>query len=235
MTMEVEMLKMSGRGRTKGRTKDSEFGEPDPDDIRKAIYHIEAYRSHIFYNLSFVDKMVEQGTLGQTFNEKWKKLRRRLIRMARSATSNPKTVRLAKYQSITEGFYQVAVPVVFVLMIVALVAPGIPLIGTIAPYIMIVAFAAMITGLLGRYFIGLRIARNIESYFDENPEAQQLRIEELRNVIQSMINELRQILYLSQEDPEEHLIGLGLLDYEHIEVVKVPRPWRQYYLVKVTF
>jgi len=235
LTMEVEMRKMSRGSKKRGRTKDVEVDEPDPDDIRKAIYHIEAYRSHVFYNLSFVDKMVEQGTLGQTFSEKWKKLRRRLIKMARGATSDPRNMRLAKYQAITEGFYQVAVPVVFVLMIVALIAPGIPLIGTIAPYIMIVAFAAMIIGLLGRFLIGARIARNIESYFDANPEAQQLRIEELRDVIQGMINELRQILYVSQENPEEHLVGLGLLDYDHIEVVKVPRPWRQYYLVKVTF
>jgi hypothetical protein len=226
---------MSIGSKRKGRTKDLVAGEPDPDDIRKAIYHIEASRSHVFYNLSFVDDMVERGSLGQAFGEKWKKLRRRLIRMARAAASNPRNMRLARYQSITEGFYQVAVPVVFVLMIVALVAPGIPFIGTLAPYIMIIAFAAMITGLLGRYLIGARIARNIESYFKDNPEAQQLRIEELRNTIQGLINDLRQIIYMEQEDPEEHLVGLGLLDYDYIEVVKEPRPWRQYYLVKVTF
>jgi hypothetical protein len=38
-----------------------------------------------------------------------------------------------------------------------------------------------------------------------------------------------------KEEPEEHLIGIGLLDYDFIEVVKEPRPWRKYYLVKLTF
>ncbi len=225
---------MTNRDKRKGRGGRVEAGEPDPDDIRKAIYHIEAYRSHVFYNLSFVDDMVERGSLGPTFGNDWKKLRRKLIKMARATASNPANLRLARYQSLTEAFWQIAVPLVFVLMIAALIAPGLPFISTVAPYIMVVAFGAMIIGLLGRSILGARIARNIEAYFTENPEAQELRIEDLRTTIQGLINELRKILYSSREDPEDHLVGIGLLDYEHIEVVKKPRPWRQYYLVKVT-
>ncbi|UCH04065.1 MAG: hypothetical protein JSW05_10845 [Candidatus Thorarchaeota archaeon] len=226
---------MSKQSRRKSRDRGVDTGEPDPDDIRKAIYHIEAYRSHVFYNLSFVDDMVERGSLGRTFGKDWKKLRRRLIKMARATASNPANLRLARYQSLTEAFWQIAVPIVFVLMIAALIAPGLPFISTIAPYIMVVAFSAMIVGLLGRFILGARIARNIEAYFTENPEAQELRVEDLRTTVQGLINELRRILYSSSEDPEDHLVGIALLDYEYIEVVKKPRPWRQYYLVKVTF
>lgn len=235
-----EVRRMSRGSRRKRRARDGlapepGVGEPDPDDIRKAIYHIEAYRSHIFFNLSFVDKMVGRGSLGSRFGENWKKLRKRLIKMARAPTSNPRTLRLAKYQSYTEAFWQIAVPVVFVLLIMGLIAPDNPIIGAFAPYVMVIAFSAMIVGLLGRSLLGARIARNIEAYFEENPEAQELRGEELRDIIQGMINELRHILHQSQEDPKDHLIGLGVLDYEYIEVVKEPRPWRKYYLVQVAF
>lgn len=240
MTQLNKVRRMSRGSRRKRRARDGMapepgIGEPDPDDIRKAIYHIDAYRSHIFYNLSFVDKMVERGTLGKRFGENWKKLRRRLIKMARAPTSNPRMLRLARYQSYTEAFWQIAVPVVFILLIIGLIAPGNPIVGAFAPYVMVIAFSAMIIGLLGRSLLGARIARNIEEYFEENPEAQELRGEELRAVIQSMINELRRILHQSQEDPKDHLIGLGVLDYDYIEIVKEPRPWRKYYLVQITF
>ncbi|MFW9801553.1 MAG: hypothetical protein ACFFFC_02830 [Candidatus Thorarchaeota archaeon] len=223
------------RRRTKGKAKKPQPGEVDTDDLRKAIYHIDAYRSHIFYNLSFVEKMVEQGTLGRTFGQNWKKLSRRLIRMARGPTSNPHTLRLARYQSYTEAFWQIAIPIVFVLLIVGLIAPNIPVISMIAPYVMVIAFSAMIIGLLGRSLIGARIAKSIDEYFENNPEAQQLRVEELQSVVQSLINELRRALHQMKEEPEDHLVGIGLLDYNHIEVVKEPRPWRKYYLVKITF
>ncbi|MHA2142944.1 MAG: hypothetical protein ACXADD_15780 [Candidatus Thorarchaeota archaeon] len=224
-----------GSRRERKKEKGSRPGEIDTDDVRKAIYHIDAYRSHIFYNLSFLEKMVESGTLGRNFSQKWKKLSRRLIKMARGPTSNPSTVRLARYQSYTEAFWQIAIPIVFILLIVGLIAPNLPVISTIAPYVMIIAFSAMIIGLLGRNLLGARIAKHIEEYFQTNPEAQLLRVEELQSVVQGLINELRRALHQMKEEPEEHLIGIGLLDYDFIEVVKEPRPWRKYYLVKIIF
>ncbi|MFW9963578.1 MAG: hypothetical protein ACFFCX_08445 [Candidatus Sifarchaeia archaeon] len=231
---------MSRKNRRKRAASRRESGvtktkETDPDDIRKVIYHIDAYRSHVYYNLSFVDDMVENGTLGESFSQSWKNLRRKLIKMAKAATSNPDTIRLARYQSYTEGIWQVAVPVVFVILIVGLIAPQAPLIGVIAPYIMIAAFASMIVGLLGRSILGTRISRNIDKYFIENPDAQQLRSDELKGVIQGLINLLREILYYEDEEPKDHLVGIGIVDYEHIEIVKTPRPWRQYYLVQVVY
>lgn len=209
--------------------------EADSDDIRKAIYHIDAYRSHIYYNLSFIDDMVEKGTLGENFGQKWKKLKRNLIKMARGATSRPDSIRLARYQSYTEGVWQVAVPIVFIVLIIGLLAPQTPFIGFLAPYIMILAFSSMIIGLLGRSILGNKIRQNIDKYFIDNPDAQQLRSDELKSVIQNLINLLRQILYLEEEEPKDNLVGIGIVDYDHIEIVKTPRPWRQYYLVQVVY
>jgi hypothetical protein len=179
--------------------------------------------------------MVKKGTLGRTFGENWKDLKNKLIKMAKAATSNPATIQLARYQSYTEAAWQIAVPVVFVVLIAGMLAPQSPILGSIAPYLMIAAFSAMIVGLLGRSLLGSRIDHSIRQYFDNNPEAQVLRSEELKTVIQTLINDLRQILYDREEDPAKHLVGLGLLDYSHVDVVKKPRPWRQYYLVKVIF
>jgi hypothetical protein len=223
------------RGTTRRESGVTKVKETDPDDIRKAIYHIDAYRSHIYYNLSFVDKMVDNGTLGDEFEQNWKKLKRKLIKMAKAATSHPANLRLAKYQSYTEGTYQIAVPIVFVVLIIGLVAPQTPVIGAIAPYIMIIAFSAMIIGLLGRYILGARIGKNIDKYFIDNPDAQVFRSDELKSVIQGLINLLRQIIFFEDEDPKDHLVGIGILDYDHIEIVKSPRPWRQYYLVQVVY
>ena len=223
------------RAESRRRSSGEKAAEADPDDIRKAIYHIDAYRSHIYYNLSFIDDMVEKGTLGEDFGERWKRLKRNLIKMARAATSHPESVRLARFQSYTEGLWQVAVPIVFVVLIVGLIAPQTPVIGFLAPYIMILAFSSMIIGLLGRYLLGARIAKNIDKYFIDNPDAQKIRSVELKSVIQNLINLLRRILYLEDEDPEDNLVGVGIVDYDHIEIVKTPRPWRQYYLVQVIY
>jgi hypothetical protein len=240
MNQYLEIGNVSRKSRRKREATRRETGvtkakETDPDDIRKAIYHIDAYRSHIYYNLSFVDKMVEEGTLGDAFEQNWKKLKRKLIKMAKAATSHSATLRLARYQSYTEGIFQVAVPIVFIVLIIGLVAPQTPIIGAIAPYVMIIAFSAMIIGLLGRYLLGARIAKNIDKYFIDNPDAQVLRSDELKSVIQDLINLLRQVLFYEDEDPKDNLVGIGIVDYDHIEIVKTPRPWRQYYLVQVVY
>ena len=167
------------RAARRRRSDGEKAAETDPDDIRKAIYHIDAYRSHIYYNLSFIDDMVKKGTLGEEFSQRWKKLKRSLIKMARAATGHPNSIRLARYQSYTEGLWQVAVPIVFVVLIVGLLAPQNPVISILAPYVMILAFSSMIIGLLGRYILGNRIAKNIDKYFIDNPDAQQLRSDEL--------------------------------------------------------
>ena len=223
------------RAAKRRRSGGEKTAETDPDDIRKAIFHIDAYRSHIYYNLSFIDDMVEKGTLGEDFSQKWKKLKRNLIKMARGATSQSDSIRLARYQSYTEGIWQVAVPIVFVVLIIGLFAPQAPAIGFLAPYIMILAFSSMIIGLLGRSILGNKIRKNIDKYFIDNPDAQQLRSNELKSVIQNLINLLRRILYLEDEEPKDHLVGVGIVDYDNIEIIKTPRPWRQYYLVQVVY
>jgi hypothetical protein len=209
-------------------------GAIDPAEIGKVAYTLDAYRSHIFYDVGWVDKKAEEGALGRAFAQDWKALETRLLKMARVTTKIPGTRRLAKAQSFFEAAWQILVPVAFLLMFAGIIAPGLTIIVQLAPYLIPLALGALIVGLLSRFFLGGMIARKIDAYFRENPEAQRLRAFELRETVQILIEEVRRYNEITGDDPKKNQIGLGLLDYEHIEVTKNPRPWRKYYIVKVT-
>ncbi|MFO7837810.1 MAG: hypothetical protein R6V83_14295 [Candidatus Thorarchaeota archaeon] len=206
----------------------------DPDDIRKAIYAIDGYRQHAFYELTHIDKMVENRTLGRKFAEIWKPLRRKMVKMARVTSSIPGLVRLATIQTYTEALWQIPVPILFIMLFVGLFFPDIPFVGAIAPYVMITTFAAILIGVGARYIIGGMISKRINNFFEENPEVNKAREKEVRKAVQLLIEQLRQYISHKDENPEDHLVGVGLLDYNHIEVVKEPKPWRKHYLVKLT-
>ena len=206
----------------------------DPTEIRKVIYSLDAYRSHIFYDITWIDEKAKNGNLGRTFAGGWKKLRARMFKMARVTVAIPGNRRLAKVQSYFEALWQIVIPLVFLAILVNFMAPGLPFIASISPYLAIVAFIALFASLGAKYFLGGLISRRINRYFADNPEAQVLRAIELRNAVQILIEELRKFLQDSDEDPEDHLVGVGFTDYSGIEINKKPRPWRQYYLVTVT-
>jgi len=212
-------------------SKDTEI---DPTEIRKVIYSLDAYRSHIFYDITWIDEKVKNGNLGRTFAGGWKKLRARMFKMARVTLSVPGNRRIAKIQQYFEALWQIVIPLVFLFILINFMAPGIPIVAIISPYLVIVAFAALFASLGAKYFLGGLISRRINQYFVDNPEAQVLRAAELKNAIQVLIEELRKFLRDSDEDPKDHLVGVGFTDYKGIEINKKPRPWRQYYLVTVT-
>ncbi|MGV9168438.1 MAG: hypothetical protein ACOC38_00665 [Promethearchaeia archaeon] len=206
----------------------------DPDDIRKAIYAIDGYRQHAFYELTHIDKMVENRTLGRKFGEIWKPLRRKMVKMARVTSSIPGLLRLATIQTYTEALWQIPIPILFIMLFVGLLFPDIPFIGPIAPYVMIITFAAVLIGVGARYIIGGMISKRIDNFFEQNPEVNKGREKEIRKAVQLLIEQLRRYIRYQNEDPEDHLVGVGLLDYNNIEVVKDPKPWRKHYLVKLT-
>jgi hypothetical protein len=214
-------------------SKDRRVSNLDPDNIRKVIYAIDAYRNHVFYDISWIDKMVDNKTLGREFADMWKPLRRKMVKMASVTGRIPGLIRLARIQSYTEALWQFSVPILFIMLFVGLIAPGIPLIGVIAPYVMIFAFASVIIGILSRSLVGGRISQRINQYFENHPDVDDRRDPELHKAVQHLIGKLRQYVKQNEEDPEDHLVGIESLDYRNIKVVKEPRPWRKYSLVKV--
>lgn len=206
----------------------------DPTEIRKVIYSLDAYRSHIFYDITWIDEKAKNGNLGRTFAGGWKKLRARMFKMARVTLSVPGNRRLAKIQSYFEALWQIVIPLVFLTILINFMAPGIPIVASISPYLVIVAFIALFASLGGKYLLGGLISKGINKYFADNPEAQVLRAAELKNAVQILIEELRKFIQNEDEDPKDHLVGVGFTDYTGIEISKKPRPWRQYYLVTVT-
>jgi len=154
--------------------------------------------------------------------------------MASVTLSIPGLTRLAKIQLIFDALWQISIPLVFILFFTSIFAQKMfSVIKNIAIYLVILAFSSLIAGLLARFLIGREIGKRIDRYFAKNPEAQKLSREKLREVVQMLINELRQFLYETKEDPCKHLVGVNFLDYKNIKVVKKPAPWRKYYLVEV--
>jgi hypothetical protein len=154
-------------------------------------------------------------------------------KMARVTSSIPGLIRLARIQSYFEILWQVSVPIMFIFLFVGIMAPDVPIIGLISPYVMIIAFTSLFTGLFSRFLIGNRIGRSIHAYYDKNPDAHKLREAEVRKAVQLLIDELSRYLLITGEDPEDHEVALGMVDYQNIEVTKSPRPWRKYYIVKI--
>jgi len=225
---------MLGHSERKRRNTTSRTAELDPTDIRKVIYTLDAYRAHLFYDISWIDAKVEQRTLGRQFAADWKELRRMIIKMAHVPASLPGVPRLVRLQSYFEGLWQIAAPLIFILLFTSLLAPQLPFISSIAPYIMIAGLAALLIGVLARFMIGRQIGRRIDDHFAKNPELHKLKAEQLREAVQLLIEELRRFIRETGDQPKKHLVGVSFLDYEHIEVAKKPRPWRRYYLVTVT-
>lgn len=213
--------------------QDRRISKIEPAEIRKVIYTLDAYRSHVFYDVSWIDRLVKSSSLGREFGENWKDLRRNLVKMASITGSIPGLVRLARFQNGFEALWQVSVPVMFLVLFAGIFAPSVEIIRTVAPYIAVVGFTTLIIGLLSRFLIGNRIGKRIEAYFEQNQEAQKLRGVVVRDAVQGLIEELRRYLSITNELPEKHLVGVVLLDYENLQAVKKPRPWRKYYLVKV--
>ena len=205
----------------------------DPTEIGKVIYTLDAYRNNIFYEVSWIDRLVDEGRLGRSFGSMWKSVRKDLFKMARVTSRVPGITRLARMQSHTEALWQIAVPILFIMLFVGLFAPQNPIVGAISPYVMIIAFSSLILGVLSRYVVGARIAKRIDEYIGANPEINVLRAKGLKDSIQVLFDELRQFAIRNDVDPENHLVGIELLDYNGIEIVKDPKPWRKYYLVKV--
>lgn len=219
----------NGLGGTRGRS----VGSVDPTEIGKVIYTLDAYRNNIFYDISWIDKLVNERRLGRSFGNEWSSIKKDLFKMARVTSRVPGAVRLARIQSFFEALWQISVPILFIMLFVGLFAPQNPIVGVISPFVMVLAFSALILGVLSRFLIGARIAKKIDEYIEENPEINVIRAKELKQYIQILINELRHYILSTDASPEDHLIGVGLLDYRGIEVVKDSKPWRQYYLVKV--
>jgi len=205
----------------------------DPTEIGKVAYTIDAYRSHVFYDFSWIDKKVQAGNLGRPFAEDWKSVQLKMWKMARITVKIPGARRLSKMQSYIEAMWQILVPIAFLILFISLFAPGVVILQQIGPYMIFIALGSLLAGLVSRGLIGSRIAGKIDAYFRDNPEAQKLRSIDLRETVQMLIDELRQYLLQAGEEPEKHMVGLGFVDYDHIEVVKKPRPWRRYYIVKV--
>lgn len=231
MMRDDDESRRTDRGRSQPSARQSKI---DPTEIGKVAYTIDAYRSHVFYDFSWIDRKAQQGNLGRPFADDWKSVQLKMYKMARITVKIPGARRLAKIQSYVEAMWQILVPVAFIILFASLLAPGIGMIQQIAPYMIFVALGSLLTGLVSRSILGARIASKIDAYFRENPEAQKLRSGDLRETVQMLIEELRQYLLQTGEEPEKHMVGLGCIDYDHIEVVKKPRPWRRYYVVKVT-
>ena len=204
-----------------------------PGEIGKVIYNVDAYRSHVFYDVSWVEPLVKNRSLGHEFSNNWKDIHKNLIKMARVTSSIPGLIRLARIQSYFEILWQVSVPIMFILLFVSIMAPDIPILGVISPYVMIIAFTSLFTGLFSRFLIGNRIGNRIHAFYDENPEVHKNREIAVRKAVQLLIDELHRYLLITGEDPEDHLVALGMIDYQNIEITKTPKPWRKYYIVKI--
>ncbi|MEM2704205.1 MAG: hypothetical protein QXR45_13720 [Candidatus Bathyarchaeia archaeon] len=206
----------------------------DSDDIRKAIYLIDSYRANLFYDITWIDKKVAAGKLGNRFRKVWKNLRKTMIKMASVTNEQPDIRNLVKIQNYLEILWQICVPVVIIIMFLSILTPKIvPFAKGLTVYLVGGAFSSIILGLIGRFIIGGKIGRKIDEYFAKNPEAHKFKKREVREAVQLLIEDLRVLLRTSNKDPRKHLIGLNFLDYDNIRVVKKPKPWRKYYLAEI--
>ena len=205
-----------------------------PDAVRKAIYLIDSYRAHLFYDISWINKKVQEGKLGNRFKLRWKKLRKIMIKMASISNEIAGVRELAKIQNYLEASWQIIVPIIVVTLFLSILAPQrFTLIKGITVYLSVIAFSSVILGLVGRFIIGGKIGRKIEEHFLRNPGAHEFKIYEVRDAVQLLIDELRKFLMISKQNPKKYRIGLNFMDYKYVKMVKKPKPWRKYYIAEI--
>lgn len=206
----------------------------DLDALRKAIYLIDSYRVHLFYDIAWIDKKVAEGKLGKRFRASWKNLRKTMIKMASISSEIAGVRRLAKIQNYLEALWQICVPLVVIAVFLSLFAhQNLSFVKGMTTYLLAIAFSSIILGLIGRFVIGGKIGKKIDGHFQRNPEAHKFKSYEIKEAVQLLIEELRMRIRESNQNPRKHLIGLNCLDYKNIRVAKKPMPWRKYYLAEV--
>ena len=206
----------------------------DPAALRKAIWLIDSYRADLFYDLTWIEKKAEEGNLGRSFHSKWKDLKNDMMKMASVTSRVPGITKLARMQGYFESLSQISIPLIVFTGLVDIMVPGGLHLPFPASYLTVVMVSLMIASLAARSLMGKRIGAKIEGYLRNNPDTNKLKKFEVKDAVQSLIEELRKYLSETGKVPKKHLVGLTFLDYDHVEMVSKPRPWRRYYLAQVT-
>ncbi len=204
---------------------------PNVTSLAALILLLDGYRINLFENPATVDKAIQKGALGGEIAGKWKEIRLSLDKMASVPASIPGVVRLTRVRIVFRFLTSVYTSVALILVVARFVLRL--SYGPFGEWLVIstvgVVPAAWLIGELANY----RIAKKVEEFFEKNPKRLEGIRSDLKRTVQSLLYTLFHQIRRTGQDPKKLAFKIYNVDYEGIEVVRMPSRWAKYYLVSI--
>lgn len=202
---------------------------PDIVSLVELIFLLDGYRINRFENPQAIERAIEKGALGGDIVGKWKGIRAKLDEMASVPGSLPGVVRLTQVR-IGFRFLASTYTIAALMLVVArfILRENYGQWGTwlVISTVAVVPIAWVISELAN-----YTIARKVEEFFGKNPRSLEGIRSELKRTVQSLLLTLFHQIRRTGQDPKKMAFKMYNVDYEGIQVVKVPSRWAKYYLV----
>jgi hypothetical protein len=191
---------------------------------------LDGYRIHRCYDLTFIEKAVEQGVFPQSFIRQWRVIRTVLHKFAAVAPNVPGVEKMLFRRQIISFAMLIMITISLPLTIfgwafnVTFLAP------LIFPIALVVAVLAFTTWTISNYYNN-RVAWAIVNYLDSNPQLLAREHKHLKIWVQILIWHTARQIRRESKPLEEERIKFFNDDYDGISVLKAPRHFRKNYVV----
>jgi hypothetical protein len=204
---------------------------PNITSLVELIFLLDGYRINRFENPDAVERTVEKGALGGDIAGKWKEIRASLDEMASVPGSLPGVVRLTQVRigfRFLASMYTAAALMLVVARFVLRVEYGL-----LGEWLVISTVAVVPIAWVIAELANYRIAKRVEEFFKKNPRSLEAIRSNLKRTVQSLLFTLFHQIRRAGQDPKKFAFKMYNVDYEGIEVVRMPSRWVKYYLVSI--
>lgn len=197
---------------------------------KNLITTFDGYRIHRCYDLTFIEKAVDQLELPESFRTQWKTIRPVLHKFASIGPEVPGVLknysRRATLQTLSIIVLTIAVP-----LAVATFVFDLTFIAWLVFPLTIVAIMMACGGTMTSSWYNRKIAWAIHDYLELDPGRMRTEKIALREWVQILIDHCSRIMRGQDMDPDDHPVKFFNDDYDRILVLKDPGGLRKHYLV----
>jgi hypothetical protein len=204
---------------------------PNITSLVELIFLLDGYRINRFENPDAVEKTAQKGALGGDIAGKWKEIRASLDEMASVPGSLPGIARLTQVRigfRFLASMYTAAALMLVVARFVLRLEYGL-----LGEWLVISTVAVVPIAWVIAELANYRIAKRVEEFFEKNPRSLEAIRSDLKRTVQSLLFTLFHQIRRAGQDPKKFAFKMYNVDYEGIEVVRMPSRWVKYYLVSI--
>jgi hypothetical protein len=213
----------------------------DPNDFSELIFFLDSYRVLQYTEFAYIEKMVNEGRLGNRFKEDWDSIKKLLTKMATLPRDMRHLIGLAKIQQIMNFISNITYPLVLLLLAVLFFMTwgrnfeSTRQITSILGYVSVPIIATILTAKIVPIFIGKRISDELRRHREKNLERYQTYENQIKNIVQELINSLSYELKKRARSNKENrlIIRVFNTDYYGIRIIRGQSWFRKFYEVEL--